>query len=80
MTVGIESSGNSPIHDCWWLTKGGGLKIGTSFNSLGKMQVSTITRIPEAEAKLLESNVDLYLLGKSLKYNGERLRYLAFPL
>jgi hypothetical protein len=78
--VGIESSGKSPIHDRWWLTKGGGLKIGTSFNSLGKTQDSTITRIPEAEAKLLESDVDLYLLDKTLKYNGERLRYLTFTL
>lgn len=78
--VGIESSGKSPIHDRWWLTKGGGLKLGTSFNSLGKTQDSTITRIPEAEAKLLESDVDLYLLDRTSKYNGERLRYLAFTL
>ena len=54
--VGIESSAKSPIHDRWWLTEGGGLKIGTSFNSLGKTQDSSITRIPESEAKLLESD------------------------
>ena len=47
--VGTESSGKSPIHDRWWLTKGGGLKVGTSFNSLGITQDSTVTRIPNIE-------------------------------
>jgi hypothetical protein len=52
--VGIESSGKSPIHDRWWITQGGGLKIGTSFNSLGKTQDSMITRIPPTALELLE--------------------------
>jgi hypothetical protein len=78
--VGIESSGKSPIHDRWWLTKGSGLKIGTSFESLGKTQDTTITRISEAEAKLLESDLDQYLIEKKKEYNSERLRYLSFIL
>jgi hypothetical protein len=47
--VGIESSGKSPIHDRLWLIKEGGLRMGTSFNSLGKTQHSSITRLSEAE-------------------------------
>ncbi len=78
--VGTESSGKSPIHDRWWLTQGGGLKIGTSFNSLGITQDSTITRISNTESEMLESDVDQYLIDKKREYNGERLRYLSFTL
>jgi hypothetical protein len=78
--VGIESSGKSPIHDRWWLTKGGGLKVGTSFNSLGRAQDSTIMRISNSEFERLESDVDQYLIEKKREYNGEHLRYLSFTL
>jgi hypothetical protein len=78
--VGIESSGKSPVHDRWWLTKGGGVKMGISFNSHGKTQDSTITRISEAEANLLESDLDQYLFDKKRDYNGERLRYFSITL
>ena len=78
--VGIESSGKSPIHDRWWLSKGGGLRIGTSFNSLGKTQDSSITRISGSEAEFLEIDVDQYLIYKKREYNSERLRYLSFTL
>jgi hypothetical protein len=78
--VGTESSGKSPMHDRWWLTKGGRLKIGTLFNSLGIAQDSTITRIPNIESEMLESDVDQYLIEKQREYNGEQLRYLFFIL
>ena len=78
--VGIDSSGKSPIHDRWWLTEGAGLWIGTSFNSLGKTQDSTIKRSSEAEAAQQASNVDQYLFDRKREYNGERLRYLSFTL
>ena len=78
--VGIESSGKSPIHDRLWLTKGAGLKMGTSFNSLGKTQYSSITRLSESEANLEEINIDQYLLDKNKFHNGERLRYISFTL
>jgi hypothetical protein len=78
--VGIESSDKSPIHDRWWLTEGGGLRIGTSYNSLGKTQDSMIARISESEAKLLESDINQYLIDKKRYYNGERLRYFSVTL
>lgn len=78
--VGIESSGKSPVHDRWWITAGGGLKLGTSFNSLGINQDSTISRISETEAKALEDDIDRYLLGKKREYNGEKLRYVSITL
>ena len=78
--VGIESSGKSPIHDRWWLTEGAGLWIGTSFNSLGKTQDSTIKRISEADAEQQASNVEQYLFDRKREYNGERLRYLSITL
>jgi len=78
--VGIDSSGKSPIHDRWWLTEGAGLWIGTSFNSLGKTQDSTVRRISGADATQQASNVDQYLFDRKREYNGERLRYLSITL
>jgi hypothetical protein len=78
--VGVEPSGKSPIHDRWWLTNGGGLLIGTSFNSLGKTQDSTITRISENKAKLLEEEIDEYVINRKREYKGERIRYLSFTI
>lgn len=80
VVVGLESTGRSPIHDRWWLTKGSGLKIGTSFNSIGSTQDSTISVISQEEATSLEIELDQYLVEKRRDYNGERLRYLSFTL
>jgi hypothetical protein len=40
--IGVEGNGQSPIHDRWILTKGGGLRLGTSLNSLGVTKISEI--------------------------------------
>lgn len=37
IVVGTQS-GKTPIHDRWWLTKGAGIAIGTSLNSLGRYE------------------------------------------
>lgn len=78
--VGAESSGESPIHDRWWLTKGQGLRVGTSYNSLGVTKSSEISILSPDEAVALENEVDQYLQGWKREYGGERLRYLRFDL
>ncbi len=80
VVVGIESSGDSPIHDRWILTKGGGLRIGTSFKSLGIGKESEISSLTEDEAELREKEVIRYLSRSSREYNGERLLYTLFTL
>lgn len=78
--VGNESSGDLPIHDRWWLTNGGGIRIGTSFNSLGITKSSEITILSSEEAEMREKEVDRYLKREKREYNKEKLHYILFTL
>jgi hypothetical protein len=69
-----------PIHDRWWLTNGGGISMGTSFNSLGITKTSEITILSEEEAIACEKEVDVYLKHEQREYNTERLIYNLFTL
>jgi hypothetical protein len=78
--VGIKSSNKSPIHDRWWLTDGKGIRIGTSFNSLGFDRESEISHLTEEEARVREAEVNQYLTRNTREHNGERLEYTLFTL
>ena len=78
--VGNESSGDLPIHDRGWLTNGGGIQIGTSFNLLGITKTSEITILSSEEAELREKEVDRYLKREKREYNKEKLHYNLFTL
>jgi hypothetical protein len=78
--VGLASSKKSPIHDRWWITDGGGLSIGTSYNSLGLTQESTITPLSNTQFTELEEEIDRYLNKHKREYNGEKLEYISFTL
>jgi hypothetical protein len=78
--VGTKSSGDLPIHDRWWLTNGGGIRLGTSFNSLGINKSSEITVLSAEEAELLEKEVNQYLCREKIEHNGEKLLYTLFTL
>ncbi|MBI1924587.1 hypothetical protein HYR99_10080 [Candidatus Poribacteria bacterium] len=78
--VGTESSGDLPIHDRWWLTHRGGIRIGTSFNSLGITKSSEITILSPEEAEQREKEVNQYLHREKREHNREKLRYISFTL
>ena len=78
--AGLESSGLLPIHDRWWLSKGSGLRIGTSFNSLGGRRESEISYLTPDEATIREMEVDQYLYRTALEHAGERVLYTTFNL
>ena len=79
--VGTEPGGDSPIHDRWWLTKGSGLRVGTSFNSLGVAKSSEVSILSVSESLSLEAEIDQYLLFPGKRdYGGTKLRYLRFTL
>jgi hypothetical protein len=73
--AGVASTDDSPIHDRWWLTDSSGLRIGTSFNSLGLSKESEVSIIAESEAAVLESRVDEYLIGRRREFKNERVTY-----
>lgn len=77
--VGTKSTGASPIHDRWWLTEGSGIRIGTSFNSLG-IKTSEISVLSHKEAVSREKEIDQYLRREKREYNNEKLQYDSFTL
>jgi len=60
-----DSTGTLPIHDRWWLKKGSGLKMGTSFNGSGGKRETEIAIMTEKEADQREREVDEYLTFRS---------------
>jgi hypothetical protein len=80
VVVGVRPTGKSPIHDRWWLTDGKGLRLGTSFRSLGIDRHSEISQLTEQEARIREAEVDQYLRRDARHHNGERLVYTLFTL
>ena len=78
--VGVKSSGALPIHDRWWVTDKGGIRMGTSYNSLGAKQDSEISILNPEEAKIREEEIDKYILRKIRDHNSEKLLFSSFSL
>jgi hypothetical protein len=78
--AGIEGSGKSPIHDRWWLTSGGGIRVGTSYNSLGLTRDSEISILSPEEAEMREIEVDQCLRRIKREHEGRKVQYSLFTL
>ena len=78
--AGTGKGGILPIHDRWWLTHGGGIRMGTSYNSLGRQRDSEISVLAEDEAKVREREIDQYFAMEKREHQGERLNYTIFNL
>ncbi len=50
--AGTEKQGELPIHDRWWITEGGGLRVGTSFRSLGLSKESEISSFHKSGSRI----------------------------
>ncbi|MDY0039685.1 MAG: hypothetical protein RBS57_05190 [Desulforhabdus sp.] len=80
IVVGKGATGGHPIHDRWWLTEGGGLRVGTSANSLGVGKLSEVSAILADDATTKLHEVDRYLNASVRGEGTERLSYLQFWL
>jgi uncharacterized protein YnzC (UPF0291/DUF896 family) len=74
------ASGNHPIHDRWWLTRGRGLRFGSSFISLGVSKDSEISDLLEDEIREREAIMDQYLSRRKRDLLGEKLFIESFTL
>ena len=79
--IAISAQGNDKglIHDRWMLSKNCGLRIGTSFNSIGAGKLSEISEMEPAKAKTCELQLDKYL-AKQRKIDEIKVSYLSFTL
>ncbi|PEQ30014.1 hypothetical protein [Bacillus thuringiensis] len=78
--VGTKKKQELPIHDRWMVSKGSGLRMGTSLNSLGDSKESELSVLNEDEIILREAEMDKYLTCKKREHEGERIHYSVVPL
>ena len=79
LVVGTEKNGVAPFHDRWILSKGVGLRLGTSYNSLGNKD-SEISVLGGEEVSRIEKTVGRYMSRQVKEFEGERVRYETFEL
>ena len=79
LTVTFVGSGKTPIHDRWILSKSKGLRMGTSFNSIGN-KLTEISVMDSKELEKIEYTVNKYLMRSVREENGERIAYELFEL
>ncbi len=75
-----NARGDLPIHDRWWLTRNKGLRLGSSFNSLGGPRESEIVPLTDAEVQNRELEVDQFLTLQKREHDGEKLSIYVFGL
>jgi hypothetical protein len=76
-----EDKNKKLIHDRWILSKSGGLRLGTSLNSLGGNKESEISMIKPNEAfNILENTLREYLESKLRTVNNQKVKYKSFTL
>ncbi|MDA3925466.1 MAG: hypothetical protein PF904_12280 [Kiritimatiellae bacterium] len=78
--VGKGAAGAHPIHDRWLLTENGGLRVGTSANSLGGGKVSEMSAITADESGVRIAEVDGYLNGNIRGDNQDHISYQVYWL
>lgn len=69
----------APFHDRWLLSKGMGLILGTSYNSLGE-RTSTIRQLSDRELRVVGEKIEPYRKGKTRTVNGKALVCSKFEL
>ena len=80
IAVSANAGDKGLIHDRWILSKDNcGLRIGTSFNSIGIGKLSEISEMEPAKAKACELELDRYI-KKQRTVNEIKISYLSFTL
>ena len=69
----------APFHDRWLLSKGVGLQLGTSYNSLGK-RLSSISPLSDREVRDINKRIEPYRIGKTKTEDAKTLEYRNFEL
>ena len=73
-------SGDLPVHDRWWLTKDSGLRMGTSFNSIGINKDSEISELTAFEVDDRLHQTQEFISRIKREHLGEKLSYQFFEL
>lgn len=77
--IGSRKTGDAPFHDRWILSKSTGLRLGTSFNSLGNKD-SEISVLGSEEVAQVHHTVNRYYAKQVKEFNGDGVAYESFEL
>jgi hypothetical protein len=69
-------SGDSPIHDRWILGSTGGLRLGTSFNSMGIGKLSEISTLTTDEFDAIAAELERFIRRERV-IDGFKVEYQA---
>lgn len=67
------------IHDRWLLTKSAGLRLGTSFNSLGMDRLTEVSEMEAGQVRVLHEQMEKYRTRQRV-VDGARIQYSTFTL
>jgi hypothetical protein len=79
LAIGSDGDEKALIHDRWIISKGGGLRIGTSFNSIGEGKLSEISMMEPSKASQCEHHINQFL-DRQRVVSGQKVTYLGFTL
>lgn len=75
----VETPNKHVIHDRWLLTRHAGLRLGTSFNSLGMDRLTEVSEMEFSQVNVLREQIDKYLTRQRI-VDGARIQYSTFTL
>jgi len=78
--VAGKKTNEPPIHDRWLISVKDGIRLGTSYNSLGITKISEISHFTCEEIIERKELVEEYLNREAKVFNGEKLKYKLFTL
>ena len=78
--LALEGSGGSPVHDRWLVCRHGGVRLGTSFNSIGRLKDSEISFFNEEESLKIKALLESYLHRKTRIMEGKKINISIFEL
>ncbi len=67
------------MHDRWLLTKNAGLRLGTSFNSLGEERLSEVSEMDASRVAATQEQMNKYI-SRQRVIDGARIHYSGFTL
>jgi hypothetical protein len=79
IVVASLPNGSSPIHDRWWVSRDAGVRLGTSFNSLGS-KVSELSCLSPEQKTTYESEIDNCLRLMMRGKDGSKIKFTSFNL
>lgn len=78
--IGVNSDGDHPIHDRWFLSQDDGLRLGTSAKSLGNYRVSEVSNIEREDVPVRLNLVNSFLDRTVRVWEGSRITVSSFSL